>query len=58
MLALLATRQEVPACMPEEAVVSLSPEFGAGFSGSAGVQIHRGGTQWSVYSQIQSVSIE
>ena len=58
MLALLATRQEVQACMPEEAPIALSPELGAGFSGSAGVQIHRDGAQWAVYSQIQSVTVE
>ena len=56
MLSLLATRQEVQACMPEEAPIALSPELGAGFSGSAGVQIHRGGAQWAVFSQIQSVT--
>lgn len=58
MLSLLATRQEVQACMPEEAPIALSPELGAGFSGSAGVQIHRGGAQWAVFSQIQSVTVE
>ena len=58
MLSLLATRQEVQACMPEETAIALSPELGAGFSGSAGVQIHRGGAQWAVFSQIQSVTVE
>ena len=58
MLSLLATRQEVQACMPEEPAIALSPELGAGFSGSAGVQIHRGGAQWAVFSQIQSVTVE
>ena len=55
MLALLATRQEAQASLEKEAPVSLSPEFGAGFLGNAGIQIHRDGREWGVYSRIQSV---
>ena len=45
MLALLATQQEAPACPPQEAPISLSPELGAGFQGNPGIQVHRGGTR-------------
>ena len=55
MLALMATRQEAQACMPEEAPIALSPELGAGFQGNAGIQVHRDGGQWGSYSRIQSV---
>lgn len=58
MLALLTTRQEAQACMHEEAPIALSPEFGAGFTGNAGIQIHRAGKQWGVYSTIESVSLD
>jgi alpha-galactosidase len=54
MLALLATRQELQACQTEEAPIALSPETAAGFTGSPGVQIHRNGRQWAVYTQIES----
>ena len=56
MLALLTTQQEAPACPSEEAPISLSPEFGAGFQGNAGIQIHRRGTQWAVSAKIESVT--
>lgn len=55
MLATLATRQEAQARAEVEAPISLSPEYGAGFSGSAGIQIHRDGKQWGVYSRIEAV---
>ena len=55
MLALLGTRQEAQACMPEESPIALSPELGAGFQGNAGIQVHRDGGQWASYSQIESV---
>ncbi len=56
MLALLTTRQEAQACVEREVPVALSPEFGAGFSGNAGIQIHRQGRQWGVYSSMNSVA--
>ena len=56
MLALMATRQEAQACMPEEAPIALSPELGAGFQGNAGIQVHREGGQWASYSRIESVT--
>ncbi|MDG1312352.1 MAG: alpha-galactosidase [Porticoccaceae bacterium] len=56
MLKQLATQQEAPACPPQEAAVSLSPELGAGFQGNAGIQIHRRGLQWAVSAQIESVT--
>jgi len=56
MLALMGTRQEAQACMPEEAPIALSPELGAGFQGNAGIQVHREGGQWASYSQIESVT--
>ena len=56
MLALIATRQEAQACMPEEAPIALSPELGAGFQGNAGIQVHRDGRQWASYSKIESVT--
>ena len=56
MLALLATQQEAPACQPQEAPISLSPELGAGFQGNPGIQVHRGGTGWAVSAQITSVT--
>lgn len=55
MLALLTTRQEAQASLQKEAPISLSPEFGAGFLGNAGIQIHRDGKAWGVYSRIESV---
>ena len=56
MIATLATRQEAQARAEVEAPISLSPEYGAGFSGSAGIQLHREGKQWGVYSRIESVT--
>jgi alpha-galactosidase len=56
MIATLYTRQEAPARAEVEAPISLSPEHGAGFSGSAGIQLHREGKQWGVYSRIESVT--
>ena len=56
MLTLLATEQEAPACPPEQAPISLSPELGAGFQGNPGIQVHRQGLQWAVSAQIESVT--
>ncbi len=56
MLALMATRQEAQACMPEEAPIALSPELGAGFQGNAGIQVHREGMQWATYTKVESVT--
>ena len=58
MIATLATRQVAQARAAVEAPISLSPEYGAGFSGSAGIQIHRHGKQWGVYSKIEAVVCE
>ncbi len=58
MLAALATRQRAPARAEIEAPVSLSPELGAGFTGSAGIRVHRDGRQWGVYSRIEAVTRE
>jgi alpha-galactosidase len=55
MIATLATRQEAQARAEVEAPIALSPESGAGFLGSAGIQIHRNGKQWGVYSRIDKV---
>lgn len=56
MLALLTTRQQAQAAVAEEPPIALSPEFGAGFLGNAGIQIHRDGRQWGVYSRIAAVT--
>jgi alpha-galactosidase len=56
MLTLLATEQEAPACPPEQAPISLSPELGAGFQGNPGIQVHRQGLQWAMSAQIESVT--
>lgn len=56
MLALMATGQRAQARVDKEAPVSLSPESGAGFPGDAGIQVHRDGRQWGVYSQLQSAT--
>ena len=56
MLALLATEQEAPACPPQQAPISLSPELGAGFQGNPGIQVHRQGLQWAPSAQIESVT--
>ena len=56
MVALLKTRQEARASVEHEAPIALSPEFGAGFLGNAGIQIHRNGRQWGVYSRLESVT--
>ena len=58
MLAILTTRQEAQACVEKEAPLSLSPEFGAGFLGNAGIQVHRDGRDWGIFSQIQKVSVQ
>ncbi|MDG1323097.1 MAG: alpha-galactosidase, partial [Porticoccaceae bacterium] len=57
MLALLATSQELQASLPQEPPIGLSPQTAAGFSGSPGVQLHRDGLQWAVYTRIESVSL-
>ena len=56
MLAVLATRQQAPARPEIEAPISISPEAGAGFPGSAGIQVHRDGKKWGVYSNIEAVT--
>jgi alpha-galactosidase len=58
MLALLTTRQEAQACVEKDAPISLSPEMGAGFPGNAGIQAHRKGRDWGIYSQILNVQTE
>lgn len=55
MLALLQTRQEARGCIEKEAAISLSPEYGAGFLGNAGIQLHSDGKAWAIYTQIKSV---
>jgi len=55
MIATLSTRQEAQARPEIEAPISLSPETGAGFMGSAGIRAHRDGRQWGVYSRIKNV---
>ncbi|MEM7281784.1 MAG: alpha-galactosidase [Pseudomonadota bacterium] len=55
MIALLKTRQEAQARVQGEPLLALSPEIGAGFLGTPGIQIHRAGQQWNVYSQMESV---
>ncbi len=55
MLALLATRQETQANVAVEAPVALSPEFGAGFTGEAGIQVQREGAGFGTYSTLQRV---
>lgn len=56
MLALLTTRQEAPASVASEAPVALTPEFAAGFTGSAGIQVHRNGRDWNLYTTLQAVT--
>lgn len=58
MLSLLSTPQELPAFPQEQAPIALSPEGAAGFEGSPGIQVHREGYQWGIFSQIESVSVE
>lgn len=58
MVALLTTRQEAQACVQKEAPIALSPEFGAGFQGNAGIQIHRDGKAWGVYTEIKNVTLD
>lgn len=58
MLAILKTRQEPKACVETEAPMSLSPELGAGFLGNAGIQIHRKGKAWGVYTMIDSIELD
>ena len=55
MLALLKTRQEAKASVAKEAAISLSPEFGLGFLGNAGIQVHRQGRAWGVNAKIAEV---
>ena len=56
MFAELATRQEAQARVENEVPVSLSPQSGAGFPGSPGIQLHRDGKQWGVYASIETVA--
>jgi len=58
MLVLLKTRQEPKACVEKEPAISLSPEFGSGFIGNAGIQVHRNGRGWGIYAQIRKVSFD
>ena len=55
MLALLKIRQEAKGCTEKDAPIALSPEYGAGFIGNAGIQAHHSGRGWGVFSQIQSI---
>ena len=55
MLALLATRQETQANVAVEAPVALSPEFGAGFTGEAGIQVQRAGSEFGTYTELHDV---
>lgn len=55
MLTLLATRQETQANVAVEAPLALSPEFGAGFTGEAGIQVHRNGRGFGTYSALKAV---
>ena len=57
ILSLLATRQELQACQTQEALITLSPEAAAGFMGSPGVQMHRSGRQWAIYTKTKSVNL-
>ena len=57
MLSLLATRQELQACQAQEVLIALSPEAAAGFMGSPGVQMHRSGRQWAIYTKTKSVNL-
>lgn len=52
MLALLNTRQEKQGCVAKEAPITLSPEFGAGFLGNAGIQAHSQGRRWAILLQL------
>ena len=56
MLACLATRQELQACQSEDVPITLSPLAAAGFMGSPGVQVHRNGQQWAIFTKIYSVN--
>jgi alpha-galactosidase len=56
MLALLATGQRAQARADTEAPLALSPETGAGFPGDAGIQVHRAGRHWGVYSRLTAVT--
>lgn len=56
MLAQLSISQEAPASAAEEAPISLSPELGIGFQGNPGIELHRQGQHWGLYTQIQSVN--
>ena len=58
MLAMLGTRQELQARVATEAPVSLSPQLGEGFPGSAGIHVHRDGRQWGTHARIESVSTD
>ena len=58
MLSLLSTPQELPAFPQEQAPITLSPEGAVGFEGSPGIQVHRDGYQWGIFSQIESVGVE
>lgn len=54
MLATPATPK--PARPDVEAPLSLSPEHGAGFPGTPGIQVHRDGRQWGVFAALESVT--
>ena len=56
MLATLGTRQEAQARVEKEARIGLSPEAGAGFPGGPGIEVHRDGRQWGVFSRVESVA--
>ena len=57
MLAQLTRRQQARASVSveDEPLIALSPTYGAGFQGNAGIQVHRGGAAWAVYTEITEV---
>jgi alpha-galactosidase len=55
-LAQLSQFEEAPASPRQQAPVSLSPELGLGFQGNPGIEVHRQGQQWGLYTQIKSVT--
>lgn len=56
MLASLGQRQRLPARSDTEAPLALAPESAAGFPGNAGIQVHRDGKDWAIFSTIESVT--
>ena len=54
-LRIAATSQEAQARTHNEPPIALSPEFGVGFTGNAGIQVHRNGTAWGVAAKLVNV---